>query len=285
MNTYTELRKISLEFRRLSSNLLRSDRDNSDVALSRLMKYIEVTPFIHDTIHNAIDNVNFDFKECFLIDESGWHKISIPEDEHCHLKAQFDYMNFILGDNKRSVSNEAFQYPHSSNRWSDIVQAFLDDSIKPMIDFIVDAISTEMIAIEEEEKKSTPAIVQHIGTNYGTMNTQGTGSIVSRNNSRVKVINNINELLSKIIPTIDDIPDVSDEDKESVKDDLESIQEQINSAEPKKNRMQKALAGIKKFAVDFSMKLAVTLATGAVTRIDWTLLIENIEQFVSHLIH
>lgn len=121
MNTYTELRKISLEFRRLSSNLLRSGRDDSDVALARLMKYIETTTFIHDTIHNAIDNIDFDFRQCFLIDGSGWHGINIPTDEYQHLKAQYDYMSFILSESNKSVSNEAFNYPHSSKSWSDIV--------------------------------------------------------------------------------------------------------------------------------------------------------------------
>ena len=282
MITYAELRKISLEFRRLSSNLLRSDRENSDVSLARLMKYIETTPFIYETIHHAIDKVDFDFKDCFLIESTGWNGINIPEDEVCHLKAQYDYMNFILSEDKRSVSNEAYHYPHSSEHWSDIIREFLDNAVKPMIDYINDAISAEMIVIEEE-KKMTPSIVQNIGSNYGTLNVQGSGRIVSTNKTSI-MIDDINELLSKIHSAIDDITDVPDLDRESVKDDLDSIQEQINSPEPKRSRMQKALLGIKKFAKDFSMKLAVTLATGAVTGADWNLLIQKIEQFIGQLI-
>lgn len=283
MITYTELRKISLEFRRLSSNLLRSGREDSDVALARLMKYIEATTFIHDTVHNAIDSVDFDFKQCFLIEDTGWHGVNIPEDEYCHLKAQYDYMNFILGDEKKSVGGEARQYPHSSKSWSEIIQEFLDTAVKPMIDYINDAISTEMIVIEEYEKKAPPSIVQNIGNNYGTLNAQGTGSIVSTNNTSV-MINDINNLLSKIIPSIENIIDVTDDEKESIKDDLESIQEQVNSPEPKKSRMRKSLDGIKKFAQEFSMKLAVSLAAGAVTNADWNLLIQNIEQFIGQII-
>lgn len=283
MITYTELRKISLEFRRLSSNLLRSVREDSDVALARLMKYIEATTFIHDTIHNAIDSVDFDFKQCFLIRDTGWNRVNIPEDEYCHLKAQYDYMNYILDDEKKSVGGEACKYPNSSKSWSEIIQDFLDTAVKPMIDYINDAISTEMIVIEEYEKKTIPSIVQNIGHNYGTLNAQGTGSIVSTNNINV-AINEINELLSKIIPSIDNIADVSDDGMESIKDDLESIREQINSPEPKKSRLRKSLAGIKKFTEEFSMKLAVSLASGAVTSADWNLLIQNVEQFIGHII-
>ena len=40
------------------------------------------------------------------------------------------------------------------------------------------------------------------------------------------------------------------------------------------------LAGIKKFAGDFSMKLAVTLASGAVTGTDWNMLLQQVEDFI-----
>ena len=49
---------------------------------------------------------------------------------------------------------------------------------------------------------------------------------------------------------------------------------------PKKNRIGKALVGIKKFAGDFSMKLAVTLAAGAVTGADWGILLQQLENFI-----
>ena len=105
MTTYTELRKISLEFRRLSSNLLRSGLNDSDVALLRLMKYIEKTDFLHDCIHSVIDEVEYDFRNCFLIENDGWNKINIPEDEAEHLKAQYDYMNYIMNADNKSVCN------------------------------------------------------------------------------------------------------------------------------------------------------------------------------------
>ena len=43
MSEYRELRTISLDFRRISSNLLSSDDGNAEVNLQRLMDYIEKT--------------------------------------------------------------------------------------------------------------------------------------------------------------------------------------------------------------------------------------------------
>lgn len=281
MTTYTELRKISLEFRRLSSNLLRSGVDDSDVALSRLMKYIEKTDFIHDCIHSVIDEVEYDFRNCFLIENVGWNKINIPEDESEHLKAQYDYMNYIMNADKKSVCNEAMEYPHSSKKCSEIIQDFLDATIKPMIDYINDAISTEMIILEEGSKKAAPTVIQHVEQNYGTLNAQASGNITSSNNVSI-IVNDINELLSKIIPSIDAL-NVPDDEKENIKDDLESISEQVQSVTPKKSRIKNCVARVKKFVDDFGMELAVSLATGAVTNMDWQQLILQAEAWLATL--
>lgn len=281
MTTYTELRKISLGFRRLSSNLLRSGVDDSDVALSRLMKYIEKTDFIHDCIHSVIDEVEYDFRNCFLIENVGWNKINIPEDEAEHLKAQYDYMNYIMNADKKSVCNEAMEYPHSSKECSEIIQDFLDATIKPMIDYINDAISTEMIILEEGSKKAAPTVIQHVEQNYGTLNAQASGNITSSNNVSI-IVNDINELLSKIIPSIDAL-NVPDDEKENIKDDLESISEQVQSVTPKKSRIKNCVARVKKFVDDFGMELAVSLATGAVTNMDWQQLILQAEAWLATL--
>ena len=61
------------------------------------------------------------------------------------------------------------------------------------------------------------------------------------------------------------------------------MQEQLNNPAPKKNRLSKALAGIKKFTKEFSMKLAVSVATSAVTGADWNSLIQQIESFIENI--
>lgn len=277
MTTYTELRKISLEFRRLSSNLLRSGLDDSDVALARLMKYIENTEFIHDSVHSVIDNVDYDFKECFIIDGDGWNEMNIPEDEAKHLKAQYDYMNYIMSSDKKCVRSEAMNYPHSSKKWSDIIQSFLDDAIKPMIDYINDAISAEMILIEGTMSKQPSTVYNNV---YGTMNWSESGSITSSNTT---IVNDTKELLEKIVSSLDVLNGIPSDEVESVKDDLELISEQMVSPSPKKSRLQKCVAGIKKFVSDFGMKLAVTLTAGAVTSTDWQQLIEQLEKWIATL--
>lgn len=88
------------------------------------------------------------------------------------------------------------------------------------------------------------------------------------------------DLIDKLLASLPEIQGVDAEEIENVKDDLEMVQEQLKTDNPKKNRIGKALVGIKKFAGDFSMKLAVTLAAGAVTGADWGMLLQQLENFI-----
>ena len=96
-------------------------------------------------------------------------------------------------------------------------------------------------------------------------------------------MDNIISLIEKILASLPQLTNIDADEIESVKDDLEVIQEQLSTEAPKKNRLSKALVGIKKFAGDFSMKLAVSLAAGAVTGTDWNMLIQQIESFIEKL--
>lgn len=123
---------------------------------------------------------------------------------------------------------------------------------------------------------------QTIENNYGTANAQGTGSITSSNIS-TSTVSDIADLLMKILPSLDLLSDVPQDEIDNVKDDLESVEEQLTSATPKKKRLQKAVDGIKKFLSDFSMKVAVSVAAGAVTSADWLMLIQKLEEYISSI--
>ena len=65
MITYTELRRISLDFRRLSSNFLNSTDDTAATMIQRFKKYIDDTPFIAEIISDTIGEVDYDWQNCF----------------------------------------------------------------------------------------------------------------------------------------------------------------------------------------------------------------------------
>ncbi|MBR5597078.1 MAG: hypothetical protein IKW30_06705 [Lachnospiraceae bacterium] len=279
---YIELRKLSLEFRRLSSNLLNSNDDNADVNLSRFLSYITKNEFIKRILEQKISGIEYDFKQCFQIETNGWSDFNIPTDEACHLKAQYDYMIFINETDKINVTMQAMNYCWSDRKVNVMIQKFLNKSFKPLIDFINDQISMEMIAMDEDRKANlSNTFIQNIETLNGTANQQANGTINNYNTNND--ISSILSLINKIIPSLSSISDIDNEEIDNVKDDLEVIQEQLTAPTPKKSRINKALAGIKKFIKDFSMKLSVSLATSAVTKTDWTELIQQVEDFLTNI--
>ncbi|MHB1127893.1 MAG: hypothetical protein ACYC2T_13240 [Bacillota bacterium] len=276
MISYRELRTLSLDFRRTSSNLLNSDDDNADVNMRRFKIFIHETPFINQVLHNVMDGVDYDFRKCFHIEDSGWHSIEIPVNEKLHIKAQYDYMTFIIENDRCSVADLAMRFPHTSDRWVDIIQSFINDAFKPLIDYINDAISKEIILLEEEQKQ-TPSMVQNIGSVYGSA-VQGF-TITSTNVTNVNDNEKLIEMLGQAINALAYI-NAPEDIKADLQDDIEVVSEQIASPTPKKNRLNKALAGIKKFAAEFGMKVAVSTAAGAVTGFNWHKFIQIIETFV-----
>ncbi len=274
-----ELRKLSLEFRRLSRNLLNSTNDTADINLSRFLKFIDGNELISVIIQDKISGVDYDFKKCYAIGCSGWADYNPPEDEACHIKAQYDYLNFINNENTVNVRSQAMNYCWSDKKINTIIQNFLDMAFKPLIDFINDQLSMEMIAYDEEEKAmGGNTYIQNIETVNGSASQQNSGVINTYNTTNDT--SSMLELIDKLLASLPEIQGVDEEEIENVKDDLEMVQEQLKTDNPKKNRIGKALVGIKKFAGDFSMKLAVTLAAGAVTGADWGMLLQQLENFI-----
>jgi hypothetical protein len=274
-----ELRKLSLEFRRLSSNLLNSTDDTADINLSRFLKFIDANELISDFINDKISGVDYDFKKCFCVDDSYGADYNPPEDETCHIKAQYDYLKFINNEDKISVRGQAMQYNWSSRKINDNIQSFLDMAFKPLIDFINDQLSMQMIVCDEEAKTmGGNTYIQNIGNVNGSANQQHSGVINAYNTTND--VSSMMTLIDKLLSSLSKLQGIDKEEIENVKDDLEMVQEQLKSDKPKKNRIGKALVGIKKFAEDFSMKLAVTLASGAVTGTDWSMLLQQLESFI-----
>lgn len=273
-----ELRSISLDFRRISSNLLRTSYEQADVALTRFYNFINGTNWIYNLLQPIITETDYDFRECFMPSDSR-REFVIPLDEKKHIKAQYDYMRYIIESEKVNILGLAMKHCINEKKFDDMVQVFFSDAFKPLIDYINDSISKEMILIGGDTTQ-VPAV--NIGNNYGTANIQGKGTINSTNTVNL-ASNEIKQLIEKIMPSLEYIQDVPEEEKVSVQDDLESIQEQLVSATPKKNRIQKALNGIKEFVKNFPMSLAVNMATTAIVNADWVTLIQQIELFVASL--
>jgi len=270
-----EMKKTSLEFRRTSSNLLRTTYDVGNLYLTRFKKYIDGNDTIRILLDNKIVNSTFDYKDCFdTSTSSGWKEINAPDNETDHLKAAYDYMSYIV-DNDVALESIAHNYYCSSNNRTEIIRNFVEKAFLPLINFIIDTLSTEIMLTDAQHTQ--PAINQHIQNNYGTANATN-GNVTSTNITYGQNINDICKLISEVKSLLND-ESIDEDVKEELKDDLEIIDEQIKTKKPNKTRIKKAFANIKSFLTNAkdTMKLGMQLV--AITPV----FIEKIGEFIKHL--
>lgn len=245
-------KKISLGFRRLASNFLRTEYTNQDIPLRRFLNYIEREETIKNIIDKKIKNVEFDYRECFVKDKFGRSYIDIPLDEGEHIKAMYDYLKYIV-ENDICLERLAMEYPCESRKINDILQNFIDLAFKPLVDYIQDEISKIMIMMEKDKMEKID-----MSNNQGVINyADRMSSIKSDNVIKENDIENIFKIIDTIKNNLNEL-DLSDEEKDNVLDDVEVVQEQIQSNITKPARIKKAINNIKFFLTN----TAVLTGTG-----------------------
>lgn len=258
MSELKELKQTSMEFRRASSNMLRTVYNDENTYVVRFKQYIDDNHIVKDIIASKIANSNFDFRECFDTGNmSGWKEINIPTNENDHIKAMYDYLTDIV-ENEVSVNATSMSYLISSNKLNDMKQNFIEIAFLPLINFIIDSLSMRIMLLEEKPERTN--FTQNIGTNYGTTN-MAKENISSINNVKTQEISEICDIISKIQKILTNIT-IDEQVKDEIIDDLEIVNEQVVLEEPNKTRLKKAFNNIKSFLTGTkdAMVLGVELA-------------------------
>ncbi|WP_221373362.1 hypothetical protein [Clostridium perfringens] len=243
MNDIIEYRKVSQSFRRVASNMLTTKYEEGNIQLIRFRKFIQENDLVKNIIQEKIKGVNYNYKGNFIIENNGWSSsISIPIDECEHIKAMYDYLLDITNE-EEDIRARARTFCHSGGKWNDIIREYLNKVFKPLVDFIIDSLSMEMIGMESVKQETH--IHQNINKNYGTASV-AQGNIESVNNVSLNDFKDIKELVDSLKDLITN-EDINDELKEEVVDDLETIEQEINSENPKHVKIRKAWQGIKSF--------------------------------------
>lgn len=252
--------------------MLRTNYEDGNIELIRFRNFIQENEIIHNIILYKIECVNYDYKGNFIIDDGSRCEIVKPIDESKHIKAMYEYLIDIT-DKEEDIRFRARKFYLKSGKWNDIIREFLEKVFKPLVDFITDSLSMEMMIMETGKQETH--IHQNIQNNYGSANIaqRDIHSINNVNNNDseeiIKLVNSLKELIAT--------EEIDDEVKEEVIDDLETIEEQMKSEKPKFIKIKKAYQGIKNFATSIPSKLVQ--ATAIVTQL--TELIEKIQPFVN----
>ena len=256
---FNDYRKASRKFIRLSSTMLSSSADEGNIHLIRLKDFMDNNEIISNIVNKRIKTVNYDYKKEKFIDIDGeeyWIEPNIPIDEDEHMKAIYDYLSDMTNE-KKSLIGISVRFHHKSNSYDDIVRNYLDIVFKPLVNYINDCLTEEMMNIEP--KKTEKIINQHIENNYGA-NNFAEGNITSNNYVNVGTQVDINSLINNLCDFIKNEDEIKEEDKEDIIDELQVISEQVNSEQPKKRRIEKAYNRVKDMVKNLPEKVLKTEA-------------------------
>ncbi len=139
-----ELRKISFEFRRISSDMLNSISDDNNVYLIKFRKFIEDNKIIKDYIDLKIKYSTIDWKKSFIEEDCGYKSVIIPANENDHIKAMYDYL-LVMTDRNKSLNGEAFDFHLGRCKVNERIQFYLNRIFLPLVHYINDFLIEEML--------------------------------------------------------------------------------------------------------------------------------------------
>ena len=260
MGELQKYRKISLDFRRNSSNMLNTKYDDGLLYLIRFKEFIDRNDIIRQILENLWIDLPKEFNEKLVLEDSnsGWSYFNNPIDESKHLKLCYDYLNKIIEDDVDLAVLSCTFLLTSSKKFNDKIREFLKKAFKPLVDYINDQLSQKIMELTGVNQAMSQ-ITQNIENNYGTASAVGTGTISSVNNVSVTDAETIKNICSDILKNLTGLNMLSEDDKEMIIDDIETIQSEVSSASPKKIRLKKAWTSLQGFLPKIPAGIGVAL--------------------------
>ena len=146
-----DLRKISFEFRRISSDMLNSITDDNNVYLIKFKEFIQNNKIIKDYIDSKVKYSSIEWQKSFIQEDCGYKSVIIPTNKNDHIKAMYDYLIFMTDSNK-SLNGEAFNFHLGRCKVNDRIQFYLNRVFLPLIHYINDYLIEEMILYTKDKE-------------------------------------------------------------------------------------------------------------------------------------
>ena len=145
-----ELRKISLEYRTLSSQMLKIDSQEELNRIKIFFDFISNTPFIMEYI-SSCHTEEFDFKEIYK--NKDWNGILVlPDTQESIVDYGYQLLQYIL-DGPKQLHVLAFGYT-SSRKFRDMIAAFMRKTIEPFVIAVKNYLEISLIDCPEVESGS-----------------------------------------------------------------------------------------------------------------------------------
>lgn len=150
----SELRKISLKYRTLSSQMLKIDSQEELNYIKMFYDFINNTALISDYI-SSCHRQDYDFDEIY--EKKYWNEmLSLPDNEEDLVDYGYQLIGYILSGKKQLF--RMGQGYSSSNKLRDIVSAFMRKAIEPFVVAIKNYLEIELVDSEDIQDTEEPKL-------------------------------------------------------------------------------------------------------------------------------
>ena len=237
----TTLKKISRDFRTISSRLLRSEYSEADDNLRRFLEFVERSPVILGFITPRVENLaEYDIE----VKQDSRGRFKLPTDPDDEIAAVWSLLKQIDAD----VEHQFYQYAstHSrSGKLNDSVADFNGGIVRPFINRVISYLAEK--SDEAEQSKSGMAGV--MVNNYGPVSQQNLanqGSSIHAVNLQV-VSNDLRQAAENLLQVLEDTK-LPDDCKEELEEAATFVLEQSEADRPRKTGLKMYAERVKELA-------------------------------------
>lgn len=259
-----ELRKLLFKHSAEASNLLRSDYNGLNTALTRYLNFIDGQPvtrtFIEDCVAN---NLPSDFDENAEIDEVNSAPYTIFDFPPCcegECAVTYLVLKAIVDRNLCQSLHLLLGYAHGSNKSDDMAEGFLNDVARRLVYGVNQAITLKGIELGLDESVTQVNNFGNSGAAIASQTTNGSSTTINQSNGiDADVLNNIIEKLES------SLPELSNANRAIAADAIAAMKDALEAPQPKPSILKSlwnTLKGINEGAsfIENVTKLGVLIA-------------------------
>ncbi|EFV71665.1 hypothetical protein HMPREF1012_02304 [Bacillus sp. BT1B_CT2] len=234
-----EIKKLSLNFRRVASRFLNCNFQDYHDCLKRFLLFIEESPVIYEFIQ-ANNMIRFDIEQ--VIKGKGFQKkFRLPIRESEEIAFIYQMLNYI-SDNELDIANISFGYG-SSNKIQSHVDNFNDQVVKPLVDYIVTYLGEMKIDMGFDGKSSTQYNIREF---RGQLNhAEGQSTVTATQTFNETKTADLKDLTKQFIKELNKDEAIPQDDKEETTEILEAAVQEAESEKPKKIILKTAIEKVK----------------------------------------
>lgn len=259
-----ELRKLLFKHSAEASNLLRSDYNGLNTALTRYLNFIDGQPvtrtFIEDCLANHLPS---GFDENAEIDEVISDPYTIFDfPPSCEGESAVTYLvlKAIVDRNLCQSFHLLLGYAHGSNKFDDMAEGFLNDVARRLVNGVNQAITLKGIELGLDESMTQVNNFGNSGAAIASQTTNGSSTTINQSNGiDADVLNDIIEKLES------SLPELSNANREIAADAIAAMKDVLEAPQPKPSILKSlwnTLKGINEGAsfIENVTKLGVLIA-------------------------